>query len=45
VGVYTDQVFVRARARQMGFKIYSDELGVAWQLGDTRLDARPDGRR
>jgi hypothetical protein len=45
VGVYTDQVFMRARARQMGFKIYSDELGVAWQLGDTRLDARPDGRR
>lgn len=45
VGVYTDQVFMRARARQMGFKIYSDTLGVAWQLGDTRLDARPDGRR
>jgi len=45
VGVYTDQVFVRARARQMAFKIRSENLGVQWQLGAPRLDARPDGRR
>jgi hypothetical protein len=45
VGQYTDQVFVRARARQMAFKIRSDDLGVQWQLGAPRLDARPDGRR
>lgn len=45
VGVYTGQVFVRARARQMAFKIMSDQLGVQWQLGAPRLDARPDGRR
>ena len=30
VGVYTDQVFIRARARQMGFEISSEDLGVAW---------------
>lgn len=45
VDVYTDQVFIRARARQMAFKISSDGLGVQWQLGSPRLDARPDGRR
>jgi len=45
VGVYTDQVFIRARARQMAFKIMSEDLGVRWQLGAPRLDARPDGRR
>ena len=45
VGVYTDQVFVRARARQMALKVRSQNLGVQWQLGAPRLDARPDGRR
>jgi len=45
VGTYTDQVFVRARARQMALKIRSENLGVQWQLGAPRLDARPDGRR
>jgi hypothetical protein len=45
VNQYTDQVFVRARARQMALKVASDELGVQWQLGAPRLDARPDGRR
>jgi hypothetical protein len=42
---YTDQVFMRARARQMAFKIQSENLGVQWQLGAPRLDAREDGRR
>jgi hypothetical protein len=45
VGTYTDQVFMRARARQMAFKIRSTELGVQWQLGAPRLDARGDGTR
>lgn len=45
VGVYTDQVFMRARARQMAFKIRSIGLGVQWQLGSPRLDARQDGSR
>ena len=42
---YTEQVFIRARARQMGFKILSTDLGVQWQLGAPRLDGRPDGKR
>jgi hypothetical protein len=42
---YTNQVFIRARARQMGYKISSDALDVQWQLGTPRLDGRPDGRR
>ena len=45
VNVYTEQVFLRARARQMGFKITSDSLGTTWKLGSPRLDGRPDGRR
>ena len=42
---YTEQVFIRARARQMGFKIISEDLNVQWQLGAPRLDGRPDGKR
>jgi hypothetical protein len=42
---YTNQVFVRARGRQMNFRIGSDMVGVQWQLGMPRVDARPDGRR
>ena len=45
VDQYTDQVFLRARARQMALKIQSETLGVQWQLGAPRLDAREDGRR
>jgi hypothetical protein len=45
VNVFTDQVFIRARARQMALKIASDTLDVQWQLGSPRLDVRPDGRR
>ncbi len=42
---YTEQVFMRARARQMALKISSTGLGVQWQLGSPRLDGKPDGRR
>jgi len=45
VNAYTNQVFVRARARQMALKIASDTIGVQWQLGSPRLDVRQDGRR
>jgi hypothetical protein len=45
VDQYTDQVFLRARARQMALKIQSENLGVQWQLGAPRLDAREDGKR
>jgi hypothetical protein len=40
---YTNQVFVRARGRQMNFKISSDGVGTQWQLGMPRVDALPDG--
>ena len=42
---YTNQVFIRARGRQMNFKISSAGVGTQWQLGMPRVDARPDGRR
>jgi hypothetical protein len=45
VDIYTDQIFMRARARQMALEIESTELGVQWQLGSPRLDGRPDGQR
>lgn len=45
VDQYTGQVFIRARARQMAFKISSEDLGVQWQLGSPRIDGRLDGLR
>ena len=42
---FTGQVYTRLRGRQMSFRIGSDSLGVAWQLGNPRYDSRPDGRR
>jgi hypothetical protein len=45
VNVYTNQVFMRARARQMAMEITSDGLDTQWQLGSPRLDGRPDGKR
>jgi hypothetical protein len=42
---YTNQVFVRCRGRQMSFRISSTDVGVRWQLGMPRVDARTDGRR
>ena len=45
VDIYTEQIFMRARARQMAIEVASTELNVQWQLGSPRLDGRPDGRR
>lgn len=42
---YTEQVDIRVRGRQIALRISSNALGVAWQLGTPRVDARPDGRR
>ena len=42
---YTNQVFIRARGRQMNFKIASYDVGTQWQLGMPRMDAREDGSR
>ena len=43
--IYTNEVFIRARGRSMSFEVGSDTLGVNWQLGSPRLDARQDGKR
>jgi hypothetical protein len=45
INQYTDQLYIRARARQLGFGIRSTELDTQWQLGSPRLDARVDGKR
>jgi hypothetical protein len=45
INQFTDQVFLRARARQVALKIESTELDTQWQLGSPRLDMRPDGKR
>jgi len=42
---YTNQIFIRARGRQMNFTIGSTGVGTQWQLGLPRIDARPDGMR
>ena len=45
VDQYTNQVWTRIRGRQAAIRIESTGLGVMWQVGSTRLDIRPDGRR
>jgi hypothetical protein len=45
VSQYTNQIFVRARARQLALKVASDDLNMFWQLGDFRLDGREDGKQ
>jgi hypothetical protein len=45
INQYTEQLYIRARARQLGFGIRSTELDTQWQLGSPRLDARVDGKR
>jgi hypothetical protein len=45
VNQFTDEVFMRARARQIALKVESSGLDTQWQLGSPRLDMRPDGKR
>lgn len=45
VDQFTEQVFIRARARQMALKVSSSDFGVHWNLGTPRLDVREDGTR
>lgn len=45
VDQYTEQIFMRVRARQIALKVSSDDLNTQWQLGSPRVDGRPDGRR
>jgi hypothetical protein len=42
---FDGQVYTRIRGRQMAYRIESNTLGVAWQMGYPRIDIRPDGRR
>ena len=42
---FTQQAWIRLRGRSMMFRVQSNNLGVAFRLGMTRLDVRPDGRR
>ncbi len=42
---FTGQIYTRVRGRQMIFKIGSNQINTAWQLGAPRIDIRPDGRR
>jgi hypothetical protein len=42
---FTGQIYTRLRGRQMIFKIDSNQINTAWQLGAPRIDIRPDGRR
>lgn len=45
IEIYTAQINLRVRGRQMSIKLESTDLGVHWQLGSPRIDIRPDGRR
>jgi hypothetical protein len=42
---FTGQINTRVRGRQLILKVSSSNLGTNWQLGSTRIDIRPDGRR
>jgi len=42
---FTGQIYTRIRGRQMIFKIASNQVNTAWQLGAPRIDIRQDGRR
>jgi hypothetical protein len=42
---FTGQIYTRVRGRQMIFKISSNQINTAWQLGAPRIDIRQDGRR
>jgi len=42
---FTGQIYTRLRGRQMIFKISSNQINTAWQIGAPRIDIRQDGRR
>lgn len=42
---FTQYAYCRLRGRQMSLIVSSNVTGVQWQLGNPRLDIRPDGRR
>jgi hypothetical protein len=42
---FTGELFTRLRGRQMIFRIESNQINTAWQIGAPRIDIRQDGRR
>ena len=42
---FTGQIYTRVRGRQMIFKMESNQVNTAWQIGAPRIDIRKDGRR
>jgi hypothetical protein len=42
---FTNEVFIRLRARSMSLRIESNQINTAWRLGDPRIDVRTDGRK
>lgn len=45
IEAYIEYLYVRVRGRQFAFKMESNQLGTAWQMGAMRWDVQPDGRR
>jgi hypothetical protein len=45
IDVYTGQINIRIRGRQMAMRIENTDLGTTWQSGASRIDIRQDGRR
>ena len=45
VELYTSQINIRLRGRQMVMRIQAEEVGTAWQLGTPRVELTPSGRR
>ena len=43
--IFTGQLNIRIRGRQMSMKIACNTLGTQWQMGSPRIDTRADGRR
>ena len=41
----SEQAFLRVRARQLSFRIESNNVGVGWRLGALRGDLQVDGKR
>lgn len=42
---FTTQLYTRIRGRSLSLRVESNLRGVAWRLGDPRIDVRSDGRR
>ena len=42
---FTQYAYCRIRGRQMSFLVASNDVGVSWQLGNPRMEVKPDGKR